>query len=94
MALRSSVAAGDLTGLEEETMSLKSLVYKREYTYGEGDGGAGLEDAILAVDAQIQALSNQAALDTARVSAAAGGRVFPARWMDMRGCLPLRCCPP
>ena len=39
VALRSSVAAGDLTGLEEETMSLKSLVYKREYTYGEGDGG-------------------------------------------------------
>lgn len=54
-------------------MSLKSLVYKREYTYGEGDGGAGLEDAILAVDAQIQALSNQAALDTARVSAAQAG---------------------
>ena len=73
VALRSSVAAGDLTGLEEETMSLKSLVYKREYTYGEGDGGAGLEDAILAVDAQIQALSNQAALDTARVSAAQAG---------------------
>ena len=30
---------------------------------------AGLEDAILAVDAQIQALSNQAALDTARAEA-------------------------
>ena len=40
--LHASVAAGDLTRLEEEAQNLKSLVYKREYTFSEGEGeGAG-----------------------------------------------------
>ena len=63
VALRSSVSTGDLTRLEDETLLLKSLVYKRDFTFNGGD----------AVDAQIAALSAQAAQDTSRLTAGQAG---------------------
>jgi len=36
VALRSSVSTGDLTQLEDETLLLKSLVYKRDFTFNGG----------------------------------------------------------
>ena len=36
--LRGAAASGDLTGLESQALELKSLIYKRSYTFGEGGG--------------------------------------------------------
>ena len=49
VALRSSVSTGDLTRLEDETLLLKSLVYKRDFTFngGEEDGEAAQDTSRL-----------------------------------------------
>ena len=64
--LHASVSAGDLTNLEDQTMKLKSLVYKRDYTFsGTGEeAAASIQASIDAVNAQISALSSQAAQNT------------------------------
>ena len=77
-SLHASVAAGDLTRLEDETQELKSLVYKREYTFGDGeavqaDPAAAIQASLEAVEAEIDALTAQAAQDTARVTAGQPG---------------------
>ena len=66
--LRASVAEGDLTSLESKSMELKSLVYRRDYTYGVNGETGSIEDAVAAVDAQIAALNAQARQDTAQVT--------------------------
>ena len=75
--LHASVAAGDLTRLEEEAQKLKSLVYKREYTFsegeGEGDASAAIQASLDEVEAQISALTAQAAQDTTAVTAGQSG---------------------
>lgn len=75
VALRSSVASGDLTGLESRSMDLKSLIYKREYAFGEteGESAADLQAALDSVNSQISALSAQAAQNTQRVTASQSG---------------------
>ena len=50
VALRSSVSTGDLTQLEDETLLLKSLVYKRDFTFNggeeDGDAAAAIQSSI------------------------------------------------
>ncbi len=72
-ALRASAASGDLSALEEQTMALRSLVYRRELTYEDADAGAALAESIQAVDQQIAALRSQAAYDTSVVAAQVSG---------------------
>ncbi|MCI7473035.1 MAG: hypothetical protein MSB10_05070 [Clostridiales bacterium] len=73
--LRGAAASGDLTGLESQTMDLKSLVYKRSYTFGtEGeDSTAALQASLDSVNAQIASLTAQASQSTSRVTAAQSG---------------------
>lgn len=73
--LRGAAASGDLTGLESQTMELKSLVYKRSYTFGtEGeDSTAALQASLDSVNAQIASLTAQASQSTSRVTAAQSG---------------------
>ena len=73
--LRGAAASGDLTGLESQTMELKSLIYKRSYTLGqEGeDSAAALQASLDNVKAQIQSLTAQASQNTSRVTAAQSG---------------------
>lgn len=73
--LHASVSAGDLTNLEDQTMKLKSLVYKRDYTFsGTGEeAAAAIQASIDAVNAQISALNSQAAQNTGRVTADQSG---------------------
>lgn len=71
--LRAATAAKQLTGLEKQAMSLRSLVYQREYTYGEAGSTETLEAAIQAREADLAALSAQSAADTVRVTAAQSG---------------------
>lgn len=75
VALRSCVASGDLTGLESRSMDLKSLIYKREYAFGdaEGENAADLQAALDRVNSQINALAAQAAQNTQRVTASQSG---------------------
>ncbi len=69
-ALRISITAGDLTRLEDETMTLKGLIYKREAAFRDQATGAGaFTAAITAVQDQLSALRAQATQDTRRISA-------------------------
>lgn len=69
VTLRSSVAGDDLTKLENQTMELKSLVYKRDFTYGgAADSVEAVQNSIASVDAQLKSLREQAAQDTGRIT--------------------------
>ena len=70
--LRASLAAGDL-GQQEQAMSLRFLVYRRELTYDNADAASTLAESIQSVDQQLSALRSQAAQDTAVVSAQVSG---------------------
>lgn len=73
--LRGAAATGDLTGLESQTLELKSLIYKHSYTFdqGEGDSTAALQASLDEVNAQIQSLTAQASQSTSRVTASQSG---------------------
>ena len=81
LAQRDGLALDDvpnaLTRLAEEAQKLKSLVYKREYTFsegeGEGDASAAIQASLDEVEAQISALTAQAAQDTTAVTAGQSG---------------------
>ena len=66
-SLRASVASGDLTGLEDQALNLRSLVYQREYIFEEDGSMDALEAAISAKEAEIAALESQSAADTTRI---------------------------
>ncbi len=70
-ALRSSVASRDFTNLENDTMELRTLVYKRDYS-STGDITA-LQTARTELEARIQALTTAAGQDTAAVVADRSG---------------------
>lgn len=71
VSLRTSAAYGDLTGLEEQSLSLKSLVIR--HGYANNAGVDELSAAITALDGQIQALQSASALDTTIVYAPCSG---------------------
>ena len=52
VALRSLAAGGDLTGLDDSTLTLRSMVFKRDYAYG--DTGAADQLSRLIADKQSQ----------------------------------------
>lgn len=72
--LRASVAQGDLTKLEDQTMALKSLIYKRETAFGEGSGSKdALTASIQSVESQLASLTSMAAQDTSRITVSQSG---------------------
>lgn len=73
--IRAAAAAGDLTTLEDQSLSFKSLVLSREATYA--GGAAGAAQRIQAVDGEIQAMTALASQDTTAVRAPVAG-VFSA----------------
>ena len=70
-SLRSSVASRDFTSLEDDTMELRSLVYKRDYS-SNGDITA-LQQKKADLEAQIQTLTTAAGQDTTAVIADRSG---------------------
>lgn len=70
-AIRSSVAARDFTQLEDDTMELRTLVYKRDYS-STGDV-TDLQAAKTELESQIQALTSAAGQDTTAVIADRAG---------------------
>ena len=57
-ALRGLTARGDLTTLEEYTLNLRTLVFKRDYTYGDTAAAGQLAALIADRQAQLQRLNN------------------------------------
>lgn len=71
VGLRTAAAYGDLTSLEEQSLSFKSLVIRHGYA---SDAGVDeLSAAITALGGQIQALQSASALDTTTVYAPCSG---------------------
>ena len=71
VGLRTAAVYGDLTSLEEQSLSFKSLVIRRGYA-----SDAGVEELTAAIEtlqAQIEALQSAAALDTTTVYAPCSG---------------------
>lgn len=65
--LRASVAGRSFTSLEDEVMNLKSLVYKRDYTYDSGGDLTALQARAQALGEEIERLKSAAAADTTAV---------------------------
>lgn len=72
-ALRADAARQDFTQLEDDVLELKSTVLKREYTYGDGDGLAALQEQLDQIRSQLRTLRSQASQDTRTVTASASG---------------------
>lgn len=70
-SLRSSVAGRDFTSLEDDTMELRTLVYKRDYS-STGDISS-LQAAKTELESQIQTLTTAAGQDTTSVIADRAG---------------------
>ena len=69
-ALRASVAKGDFSSLPQESAGLKSLIFRRAYTY---NGEVSLTDVMAQLKSQRDQLSAQAAGDSTAVTAPAAG---------------------
>lgn len=69
-SLHASAASGDLTSLEDQCLTLKSLVLQREATY---EGAASIDGMLQATQAQIDALYLAAGPDTTAVIAPVAG---------------------
>ena len=82
-AIHVLAARGDLSTLSSRTGELKSLVYRREYTYS-GDGG--LEERAERLAAQLKSLRQQAGQSTTSVRADRAG-VFSAQVDGYEGVL-------
>lgn len=67
VTLRSSVAQGDLTGLENQTSQLKSLIFKRTYTYEGTD--YTLDETISDIAKQLDSFRAEYARNTTKITA-------------------------
>jgi hypothetical protein len=65
--LHTAAATGDYSGLDDQALSLKSLVFRREYTHN-GDAAAEIETLIASVTAQIGSLQTAATADTSNIT--------------------------
>jgi hypothetical protein len=74
-SIHTLAAKGDLSTLSSQTEELRTLVYRREYTYS-GDGG--LEERAAALTAQLKSLRQQAGQSTTSVTASQPG-IFSAQ---------------
>ncbi|MBR4099342.1 MAG: hypothetical protein IKK44_05065 [Clostridium sp.] len=72
VALRSAVALQDFSSLEDQALSVKSSVLKRDYTFG-GSSGEDLRARLQTLNSQLSALKSQSAGATSRVTAPVSG---------------------
>lgn len=57
VGLRSLAAGGDLTSLEESTLTLRSMVFKRDYAYGDANAAEQLDRLIADKQGQLDQLN-------------------------------------
>ena len=58
VALRSLTARGDLTSLEDSALNLRTMVFKRDYTYGDTSAASQLGQLIADKQAELKQLNN------------------------------------
>ncbi len=74
LELRSSTASGDLSSLESNALSLRTLVLQREFAYSaSGGSAAALNESLAALDLEIAQLETQASYDTTPISTPRSG---------------------
>lgn len=66
-ALRTAAVRENYSSLDDQVLSLKSLVFRREYTQN-GSAAAGIEAMIQSVSAEITSLKSAAAADTSSIT--------------------------
>lgn len=69
VTLRESVTRRDASLLEDTSMELKNLVFRRNYTYGSGDGTDAIHAMIRDRSSQLSALKRENAADTVSITA-------------------------
>lgn len=72
-SVRASADQGDLTGLEDQTGNLRSLVLRRDYTYGDESAAADLEAALAARQAELASLTSSLGAVSTTVTAPVSG---------------------
>jgi len=73
VSLRSLAARGDLTGLEDSALQLRSMVFKRDYTYGDTAAAGQLDQLIADKQAQLAELTRSLDQVSTTVYAPASG---------------------
>lgn len=73
VALRSLAARGDLTGLDDCALNLRSMVFKRDYTYGDTAAAGQLDQLISDKQAQLDQLNHSLNQVSTTVYAPAAG---------------------
>ena len=74
LTLRGSYAAGDLSALEDNVLSLRTQVLQREFAYSaSGDSSTVLAESVSSLTQQIAALQSQASYDTTSIYAPCSG---------------------
>ncbi len=71
-SIRSAAARQEYSGLDSQVLSLKSLVFRREYTRT-GDADSDTASLIASVSSQLGALQSSAGQDTATITAGTSG---------------------
>ena len=72
-ALKQTAATGDYGAVDGQVLTLKSLVFRREYTYSGQDTEAGIQAMLDQVNGQLRTLQSQAASDTTQITVALSG---------------------
>lgn len=71
--LHASAARGDLTDLESDTLELRTLVFKRDYTYGDTIAAAELDALIASKSAELNTLRASLGSVSTTIRASQGG---------------------
>ncbi len=73
VSLRALTAQGDLTGLEDSALNLRTMVFKRDYTYGDTDAAGQLGQLIADKQAQLNELTRSLSQVSRAVTAPVAG---------------------
>ena len=73
VSLRSLTARGDLTGLEDSALNLRTMVFRRDYTYGDTDAAGQLGALIADKQAELAQLQRSLSQVSRTVSAPVSG---------------------
>ena len=71
--LRSLTASGDLSSLEDSTLNLRTMVFKRDYTYGDHEAAGGLAVLCDEKESELAALKSSLSQVATSVAAPASG---------------------
>ena len=72
-ALRGKAAAGDVSGLDTQTASLRAMILKRDYTYSGMGESSQMEEQIDQLEGQIRSLRSSAKSSSSRITTTVSG---------------------